>query len=107
MVFLIYLIGRLEDWLTERTSKPAGRGFFRAVKACPPLFAIVAGIGFGCWLTWLFHVPDPMLQILIRGVGVICLGFYGWLEALFVIKAWTGGRSEFCDRCWNEIDQQP
>jgi hypothetical protein len=105
---MYFLIGRFVNWLTQRLTRPVFRGFFRAVKAFPPLFSIVAGggLGVGCWLTWLLHDPDPTRQLLIRLAGIICLGFYGWLEAVFIFKAWTGGWGEFCDRCQQLIDEQ-
>ena len=106
---MYFLIGRLVDWLTQRLTRPLFRAFFLAAKACPPLFAIVAGIGLGIggWLTWFLDDPDPSRQVLIRIAGVICIGFYGWLEALFLIKSWNGTWSAFCDWCRHQIEQQP
>lgn len=103
---MYFLIGRIVDWLTQRLTRPVFRVFFQAAKVCPPLFAVVAGIGLGigCWLTLFLRDPDPTRQLLIRIAGVICIGFYGWLEALFVIKSWNGSWGAFCDWCRNLVE---
>jgi hypothetical protein len=105
---MYFLIGRIVDWLTRKLAGPVFRGFFRAVKACPPLFAIAAGAGFGLggWLTLLANDPDPVRRLALRVAGFICLAFYGLAEAVFVVKYSSGTWSKFCDDCQSQFRDQ-
>jgi hypothetical protein len=91
----------------------AGRGFFRAVRAFPSLFALImaVGIGFGVWIcaTELddpqARIPEPLKFWLWKGFGVLCLAFYSALSCLFIWKYLRGTWDEFCDWAYAIFDE--
>ncbi|HJQ79119.1 MAG TPA: hypothetical protein VJ828_04145 [Lacipirellulaceae bacterium] len=90
-----------------------GRAFFRAVRAFPPLFALimVAGIAIGVWIcaTELddpqVRIPEPLRFWLWKGIGALCVAFYGGLGFVFIWKYLRGTWEEFCNWAYAIFDQ--
>jgi len=78
-----------------------GRGFFRAVKAFPPLFLVVvaAGLGLGVFLVFFASDPNLFKIIVVRIIGAACLVFYGVLLWLFIARQRGKAWDATCDYC--------
>lgn len=79
------------------------RLFFGACRIFPPLFVAVCliGVGVGVLLSFGFIAadgPGPWEPLILRGLGVGCLIFYGGLLAVLVVRLRDGSWGWFCRR---------
>ncbi len=92
------------NWLTGMV----GRRFARTVKAFPIVFLLICLVGLAIGVSALFlfweQPSSPRGTWIVRGIGVGCLVFYGWLLLLFAIKVCRHTWGEFCDRMYGRFE---
>jgi hypothetical protein len=75
------------------------RTFFRVVRRCPWVFALVAlaGLFLGYCCLFVFQDDNSRKEWFLRVLGVLCLIFYGGLIVLLIRKLATKSWMDFCD----------
>jgi putative flippase GtrA len=76
-----------------------GRTFFRVVRKFAVVFAFVAiaGLVLGYCCIFILRDDSPVPEWFLRGIGVGCSIFYGWLLVLLIRKMSNKSWTDFCD----------
>ena len=93
-------------WLLHFLVPFGARMFFRACARWPGLFAfiVLCGLGVGVWAAFLAQDLKPDQVIAVRLIGLGCLGFYGFLLVMLIVKLRRGTWTEFCQWAASEFE---